>query len=258
MLPVKSLRLADVRVDAIDMATLIQFIASVINQKQKALVLSHNLHSIFLHETLAGFKATYQRADLVYIDGMPIVWLGRLAGLPVEKQHRITFLDSIEAMMHEAAENNWRVFYLGGTEEVLQSGLAVLRSRFPHLNIAGRNGYFQDIKTEGIALIQQINAMRPELLFVGMGMPLQEQWVDLYYNQIDARVVLTCGATLSYISGHSYRPPRWAGSLGLYGLLRFTRDPARLWRRYLLEPMYVLAKLLPGILKQRLRNGNGT
>jgi N-acetylglucosaminyldiphosphoundecaprenol N-acetyl-beta-D-mannosaminyltransferase len=253
--PEKSLLLAGIRLDAMDMATLIELIASLVEQKQKALVLSHNLHSIFLYETVPAFRPIHDRADFIYIDGMPVVWLGQLAGLPVAKQHRITFLDSMESMMQQAADHHWRVFYFGGTEEVLQSGIAVLRSRYPHLNISGRNGYLNDLEKDSEAAVQQINEFQPDLLFVGMGMPLQERWVESYYDRLDARVVFTCGATLSYISGHSYKPPAWASSLGLYGLMRLTKDPARLWRRYLVEPLYLLAKLGPRILRQRLASG---
>jgi N-acetylglucosaminyldiphosphoundecaprenol N-acetyl-beta-D-mannosaminyltransferase len=247
--------LCGIRVDALRRHDLLHIVRNSIEQRQKCLVLSHNLHSLYIYETLPDFKSFYQRADCVYIDGMPVVWMGKAAGLPFKSEHRITLLDSMEAVMSEAAANGWSVFYLGGTEEILRAGLEKLTTQFPDLQITGRNGYF-DIERDSAAVVDQINILQPDMLFVGLGMPLQERWLATYYAQLQVPAVLTCGATLSYITEHSYRPPPWASKLGLYGLMRLLHEPKRLWRRYLMEPLYLLRRLGGGIVKQRLR-GSG-
>jgi N-acetylglucosaminyldiphosphoundecaprenol N-acetyl-beta-D-mannosaminyltransferase len=245
--------LGGVRVDAIRQCDLLQLLKESVAQRNKCLILSHNLHSLYLYEKLQDFRTFYQTADCVYIDGMPVIWLSKLAGHPVAEDHRITLLDSMEVVVREAANLGSRVFYLGGTEQTLQAGMQELVRQFPHLKIAGRNGYF-NMESESVAVVEQINEARPDFLFVGLGMPLQERWLASYYSQLDVPVVFTCGATLSYITGDSYRPPRWASNLGLYGLMRLLHEPKRLWRRYLIEPIYLAWKLGPRILKQGLKS----
>ena len=241
-----------VPLDAIDMDRLLSlFKRSKLNSEQQ-LIFHHNLHSVYLFLTNAEFRATYAKASCVYIDGLPIVWLGRAAGLPLKASHRITFLDCFEEILNAAAEAGWRVFYLGSREEVVKSTLPLLRERYPRLVISGRNGYFAKDESANEEVISQINKFCPDILFVGMGMPKQEMWLAEHYTRLNAHSIVTSGATLDYVSGHQYKPPEWAGPLGLYGVFRLLSDFKRLWRRYLIEPIVVTMYLSWGIIRQRL------
>jgi N-acetylglucosaminyldiphosphoundecaprenol N-acetyl-beta-D-mannosaminyltransferase len=242
-LSTRHLSLGGIRIDALELSDLIRLLKHAHATNEKLLILHHNLHSLYLHETSTAFRSFYAKAPWVYIDGLPIVWIGRAARLPITTAHRITFLDSFESILSDAARYGWRVFYLGSTEEVLTTGVALLRERYPQLTIGGRNGFFDKNNSESDRVIAEINAFRADILFVGMGMPVQEMWLAKHYPDIRARVVLTSGATMDYVTGHAYRPPAWAGRLGLYGAFRLFSDPKRLWRRYLIEP-FVVAKHL--------------
>ena len=217
--------LGGIRIDTLEQDELIEIFSRAIAKREKTLVLNHNLHSLYVHETMPAFREFYKQADWVYIDGMPVVWLAQSVGIPAKPVHRITLLDCFENVLELAGERGWRIFYLGGTEEVLSTGLTYLRAKYPRLLIAGRNGYFSDAEHKGV--IQEINAYRPDVLFVGMGMPLQEKWLDRAYSELDAPVTVTCGATLGYVTGHSYKPPVWASTLGLYGIMRLFSEPRR-------------------------------
>lgn len=247
----RRLFLGGIRVDAFDQEQLMTALDEAILSEQKLLVFNHNLHSLYLYEKDKEFARAYRSASLVYIDGVPVLWLCRLAGLPVTPSHRITFLDCFESLLAQAADRGWRVFYLGSSEAVQQEGLAKLRERFAHLDIRGRNGFFEKEEASVKQVIREINEYRPDILFIGMGMPTQERWLEQYFPSLQAGVVMTSGATLDYVTGHAYRPPAWAGPLGLYGVMRLFSEPKRLWRRYLLEPLYLLPVLLPRLLKQR-------
>jgi N-acetylglucosaminyldiphosphoundecaprenol N-acetyl-beta-D-mannosaminyltransferase len=83
---------------------------------------------------------------------------------------------------------------------------------------------------------------------VGMGMPRQEYWVLDNLRNIQANVILTAGACLDYVAKAAPTPPRWIGHLGLEWLYRLLSDPVRLWRRYLLEPWFILKLLFQEIL----------
>jgi N-acetylglucosaminyldiphosphoundecaprenol N-acetyl-beta-D-mannosaminyltransferase len=239
-----------IRIDGLNHNQLLSLIDDARVSQRRLLILHHNLHSLYLHETDPSFASAYKHASWAYIDGMPVVWLGRALGLPLTSADRITFLDCFEAILAESAKRGWRVFYLGSSEESLIKGITLLRHRHPDLVIEGRNGFFLKHGTPSHEIVQAINEYRPDIVFVGMGMPVQETWLAKYFSMLDTSAVLSSGATMDYISGYAYKPPRWAGRLGLYGVFRLFLDPKRLWRRYLIEPIFLLRVLSPRLLRQ--------
>ena len=241
--------LCGVRLDAVDLGGLLGVIGKSVSTRAKAVILNHNLHSLYLHQTSPEFRAAYVLATTVYVDGMPVVWMARAAGMAMTAAHRVTFLDSFEAVLAEAEVRGWRVFYLGSTEETLVKGLGILRGKFPALRIEGHHGHL--LQGSSAEVLRRINECRPDVLFVGMGMPLQERWLQRHYGELDVPAVLTSGATMDYVAGVVYKPPQWASRLGLYGVMRLMADPRRLWRRYLVEPVYLLVTMGPGVVAQR-------
>jgi N-acetylglucosaminyldiphosphoundecaprenol N-acetyl-beta-D-mannosaminyltransferase len=142
---------------------------------------------------------------------------------------------------------------LGSAPEVLAAGVPELRNRFPKLAIDGHHGFFAKDGNESDDVIAKINDFAPDILFVGMGMPIQEMWLAEHSSKIRASAILTSGATLDYVTGHAYRPPAWAGPLGLYGVFRMFSDPKRLWRRYLVEPIMLTKHLAIPLIRQRMQ-----
>jgi N-acetylglucosaminyldiphosphoundecaprenol N-acetyl-beta-D-mannosaminyltransferase len=244
--------LAGIRIDALEQPDLMRLLKLAKSNNDKLLVFNHNLHSLHLYCTDANIRAAYSKASLVYIDGIPVVWCGQLAGLPLMRKHRITFLDSFNAILGEAERNGWRVFYLGSAADVLTTGIALLRTQHPNLTIEGHHGFFAKSGRESDQVIAQINRFGADLVFVGMGMPIQEIWLAENLSRIQASAILTSGATLDYVTGHAYRPPAWVGPLGLYGVFRLFSQPRRLWRRYLIEPIFLTMHLAFPLIRQRL------
>jgi N-acetylglucosaminyldiphosphoundecaprenol N-acetyl-beta-D-mannosaminyltransferase len=130
-----------------------------------------------------------------------------------------------------------------------------LRKLYPALQIEVSDGYFDARRgsAENEALIQRINAYRPDLLMVGMGMPRQEFWTQENFARLDAYVILSSsGAALEYVAGAAPTPPRWAGRIGLEWMFRLVHEPRRLFSRYLIEPWYILLLLLLDYPRSRL------
>ncbi len=249
------LSLCGIRVDALELSDLFTILEDAVMQRVKILIFNHNLHSLYLFKTNPSFASAYALANWVYVDGLPIIWMGRAAGLPLEAKNRITLLDCFESVLSQAAIHKWRVFYLGSNEETLNQGLAILRGKQPSLLIEGHHGFFLQEQGGSQKIIEQINEYRPDILFVGMGMPLQETWLASHLDELDASTIFTSGATMDYLTGHSYRPPAWAGPLGLYGIFRLFSDPRRLWKRYLVEPIYLMRHMLPHLIVSRKTGG---
>ena len=204
----------------------------------RTLIANHNLHSLYLMRRMPEMAALYARADLIEIDSRPLILWGRLLGLPTQGAHRCTYLDWREAFWRLAHEGKWRVFYLGGAPGVAEEAAGRLRARWPGAEIAVHHGYFDRGlgSVEDTAVVAQINAFRPQVLLVGMGMPFQEAWIARHYDALEAGAVLPVGAAFDYEAGVQTAAPRVLGALGLEWLFRLVTDPRRLFRRYLVEP----------------------
>lgn len=218
-----------------------------IRERQKWIIANHNLHSVYLFHRHARLRDFYAGAHWTYLDGMPLVALGRLYGYPLLRDQRVTNADWTGPLMARAAAQGWRVFNVGSPKNVAERGAAELRKIYPGLQLEVSDGYFdaRPDSAENEALIQRINAYKPDLLMVGMGMPRQEFWTQDNFDRLDAHVILSSnGAALDYVAGAVPTPPRWAGRVGLEWLFRLVNEPRRLFTRYLVEPWYILVLLL--------------
>ncbi|MBQ1540895.1 MAG: WecB/TagA/CpsF family glycosyltransferase [Caulobacteraceae bacterium] len=231
------LRLLGGEVDVVTPAEVMAFAADRIAAGRKAVVANHNLHSLHLIRRDAAMRAFYASADLVEIDSTPLILWGRLLGRPVGRAHRCTYLDWREDFWRLAAERGWRVFYLGGAPGVAAKGAEVLADRWPGVRLAVRDGFFDmDDPAVCAEVIETVNAFRPDVVFVGMGMPRQERWIAASYDWLDSGVVFPIGAAFDYEAGAVPTPPRWSGRVGLEWLFRFAAEPRRLFARYFVEP----------------------
>jgi N-acetylglucosaminyldiphosphoundecaprenol N-acetyl-beta-D-mannosaminyltransferase len=227
-----------------------------ISERQRWIIANHNLHSVYLFHRHAKLREFYSRAHWTYLDGMPLVALGRLYGYPLLREQRVTHADWMGPLMEIAAGRGWRVFNLGSPKHVAEKGAAQLRRLYPGLQIEVSDGFFDASggSTENEALLRRINVYKPDLLMVGMGMPRQEFWTQENFARLDAHVILSSnGAAFDYVAGVAPTPPRWAGRIGLEWIFRLANEPRRLFTRYLIEPWYILLLLL--LDYPRNRNG---
>jgi N-acetylglucosaminyldiphosphoundecaprenol N-acetyl-beta-D-mannosaminyltransferase len=102
-----------------------------IRERQKWIISNHNLHSVYLLHKVAKVREFYARAHWTYLDGMPLVALGRLYGYPLQRDQRVTNADWFAPLMKLAARKGWRVFNLGSPKHVADRGAAKLRRRHP-------------------------------------------------------------------------------------------------------------------------------
>jgi N-acetylglucosaminyldiphosphoundecaprenol N-acetyl-beta-D-mannosaminyltransferase len=230
-----------VEVDRITLGDLVERVATGVRSGTRLWVAHHNLHSAYLVLDDDLMRRWYERADVVFADGMSLVAASRLRRGGLRRAHRATLLDWMPAVLDAAARDRKAVFHLGGDPSWIERGAAAWRERHPGLALQVHHGYFAP--QESGAVIEQINAARPDLLLVGMGMPTQERWLAEHADALDVPVVVTVGAFLAYAAGATARPPRWTGQLGLEWAWRLAADPRRLARRYLVEPFALMVAL---------------
>lgn len=227
-----------------------------IEKREPCTILYHNLHSLYSYLSSESLRKFYE-GTTVLVDGMPVIWLYKLAGAPLSRQHRITYVDFILPMMKMAKDNGWKVYHLGQSADIQQQALEIIREKVPGIQIEGHDGYFdQDPQSdESLEVIKGVNDFGTNLLLVGFGAPRQEAWLHAHRDQIDAQAALTCGACMEYVAGAVKTPPRWMGQFGLEWSFRLLENPRRFAFRYLVEPILLAGMLARNWLLARLGSG---
>lgn len=241
-MPVEYYRFLDIGVHAATMEDLHKAIVDAVSQQGQVIIAHHNLHSVALCQRNERMRDFYSAASLVHVDGMSLVFIGRLLGRPLNRSHRVTYVDWIRPLMQLISTHNYRVFYLGSKPDIGVQAAEKLVEAFPNLTISVHHGYFdaQTGSAENEEILDQISKVKPHVLMVGMGMPRQEMWILDNLGRLNVPVVLPCGACMDYVAGVVPTPPRWMGRMGLEWLYRLVTEPRRLWRRYLVEPWGIL------------------
>jgi N-acetylglucosaminyldiphosphoundecaprenol N-acetyl-beta-D-mannosaminyltransferase len=228
-------------VSNIDHLQLLRAIEAAVTNQKRCAVLSGNVYSCNLAYEHDWFREYYQQADLVHVDGAGLRLGARLLGRSLPT--RITWADFIWELTAKMEEISASLYLIGSRAGVAETAAARLQEKHPRLNIVGcAHGFFD--KTPGSAenqrVVEQINALRPNILLVGFGMPLQEGWLVNNWNQLDVNVGITVGALFDYLSGELTRAPKWMTNNGLEWLGRLIVEPRRLWQRYLVgNPLFL-------------------
>jgi len=204
-------------------------------------------------------RTFYSLADHIMIDGMPLILIGRLLGKPFVRENRLTWLDEFPPLLARAADEGWRVFYLGSKPGITERGAEILRRAYPGLQIATAHGYFDAApdSPENTQRVELINSYKPQVLMVGMGMPRQEHWILDNVARLRTGAIIPCGALMDYLAGAIPTPPRWTGAVGLEWLFRLISEPRRLARRYLMEPWFVAWLVLREVVRRFRKGGRG-
>lgn len=231
-----------VQVNLLNMAQLNCLIEQAIKLEKQYIIANHNLNSVYIHQRSSIMQDFYRIANYVHVDGMALILLGKLLGIPCRREHRVTYADWVWSLMEQAEKNNWRVMYLGSAPGFAEQGAKILNQIYPKLQIDTHHGYFstEPSSLENQKVIEEIEVFKPHILMVGMGMPRQEKWILENYARISSNIILPCGACIDYIAGKVSTPPRWMGKVGLEWFYRLITEPKRLWKRYLFEPWFIV------------------
>jgi N-acetylglucosaminyldiphosphoundecaprenol N-acetyl-beta-D-mannosaminyltransferase len=227
------------------------FVARKVAAGERAIIANHNLHSLHLVRENADLAEFYRLADLIEVDSTPILWWARITAGKGRRFHRCTYLDWRDDFWPRAIAEGWRVFYLGGAPGVAAKAAENLGHCYPGINLATCHGYFDMTPggAEARAVNDQIAAFQPHILLVGMGMPRQEAWIVHNHAALPPCAILSVGAALDYEAGVQRAAPRWLGPLGLEWAFRLMIDPARLFRRYCIEPWSLIPDALSDIIQ---------
>jgi N-acetylglucosaminyldiphosphoundecaprenol N-acetyl-beta-D-mannosaminyltransferase len=246
--------LADRPVDPYTSRELALLFQQLVRSDQKRVLANLNLHGLY-----CSFKSDVMmdlltdNKTIVHIDGMPIRWLCNFRGARLSPDYRTAHIDLIPELMRDCAKRGLRIFLVGSSEAGAADNAAAFRHLVPGLDIVCRHGFFDTKDTSpGSAtdvLINEINSKKTNLLLVGMGMPLQEEWIAAIKDRINVNMIMPVGGFADYFTGRTRTPPRVLGRLGLEWLFRLLEQPRRLAFRYLGEPLLLLHLLALNALK---------
>lgn len=188
--------------------------------------------------------ARFLDRSFTYADGQSVVWGARL--LEMNLPSRLATTDIATPILEAAARNNVKVYFFGAAEGIAESAAEKMRAKIPGLQLRTHHGYVS--QDEIPLLLEDIAKFETGILFVGMGDPMQERWVEEHINALPP-AVLTCGGLFDWLSGSNKRAPAWMITGGLEWFWRLLIEPKRLARRYLVgNPAFIFA-----LAKQRMR-----
>ena len=200
----------------------------------RARVINANAYMLNLTYENAWLRDLFRDAEITFFDGVGAQLAARI--LSGRRPRRTTPPEWVFDIARGVAKRGGSIYMLGGEQTAAMLAAERLTAA-TGVRVAGvRDGFFDHAKGSeaNAALLAQINAARPDVLFINMGMPRQERWLYDHWDKLDAPIVITAGALVDHLAGRVRRPPKWVADMGLEWLVRLAVEPARLWRRYVL------------------------
>lgn len=239
--------------DAVNMTDAIRIVRNAAARRTACIISTPNLNFLIGCRTDRLFRASVINSNLSIADGMPLVWVARLLGIPIRE--RVPGAGLFEALRSNAAQP-LSVYFFGGPEGVAETACRRLHAESSGMRCSGfaSPGFGSVEDMSGHAAIAAINASNADFLLVSLGAKKGQAWIEHNRGQISVPVISHLGAVVNFVAGRFERaPPRWQRS-GLEWLWRIKEEPA-LWRRYFSDGLDLLrllsTRVIPHVLFMR-------
>lgn len=248
-------RLPTVRILGIDVARAavpdaLAEIEALADGEAPALIFYVNAHTLNLAARDPSYRAVLQAASLVLNDGSGVSLAGRMRGVTFPAN--LNGSDLNPKILELCAARRWSVFFLGGEPGVAGAAAARLGARIEGLRVAGtRSGFFP--RSEDAEVAAEIAATGADVVMVAMGNPSQERWLAANLSATGCRMGTGVGAFFDFEAGRVARSPAWMTRWGIEWVWRLSREPGRMWRRYVLgNPLFLVRALRTARSERRL------
>lgn len=217
-----------------DYARTMDWMDATIAENGRGYVCVAATHTVMVCQEDPELRAAVLNADLTVPDGQPLVWAMNALGSNLSS--RVYGPDLMARYCERSASTGTRMFLYGGRNQGALVQLALnLRRRTPGVQIVG--GYSPPYRAltdeEEDAVLAEINASGADVVWVGIGVPKQEKWMAAVRERLDAPVLVGVGAAFDFHAGLIPQAPAWMQSAGMEWAFRLSREPKRLWKRYL-------------------------
>lgn len=239
------MRVANINYNSSTTTGMIRALLFNIKQNDKLSVFFVNADCFYKTQVDSSYRNILNSADFVLPDGIGLRIITKIFGGKMLEDCNGT--DFSPLLMQKAAEKGYKIFLLGSKDGVAEKAAENIRRQVPGIQIVGtHHGFFKNDE----AVIKIINDSKADILFVAMGVPLQEKWIARHRDKLNPHLCLGVGALLDYLSGRIPRAPLFMRKMHLEWLWRIFIEPRRMIKRYIVDG----AKLFWIILKCKVLN----
>ena len=231
----ESMRILDVRVDRVDRAQALDQCVRGMENNAPFVVVTPNSEIVVRANEDTRLKQIIEHANLVVPDGIGLVIGSKIVKKPLTE--RVTGIDLMGALLKHANETKKTVYLLGGKPGIAEKAGSNIARQYPNLTLVGtHHGYFSGVHTKKVGhaeekqIVEEIESKKPDLLFVALGAPGQEYFIDTYKSVLNAKLLMGVGGSLDVISGEVKRAPEFYQKAGLEWLYRLMKEPSRMGR----------------------------
>jgi N-acetylglucosaminyldiphosphoundecaprenol N-acetyl-beta-D-mannosaminyltransferase len=201
---------------------------NIIDEFEKVHIVSGNpevlLNGLQNNLLLDNFNS---KSTIIIPDGISTVICSKIVRAPVKE--KIAGIELMDSIVKKCEKNNQGIYLLGATKETVDMCNINLRTKYRNLNILGsHDGFFEIDNCE--ELLEEIERLRPQVIFVAMGCPRQEIFIAKYMDRLPCKVFMGVGGSFDNIAGNVKRAPRWMINMGMEWLYRVAKEPFRIKR----------------------------
>lgn len=219
----------------------IEAIEHMIHKDGKSYVVAINVDVVMKIENDPYLKKIVDSADMVLVDGKPLVWISKWYNRPLKA--KISGSDLVPILCDVASKKGYTIFIIGGKDGIAAQAKTRLENRYPNIRIVGTYappfGFEKDVD-ELNHINQIISDAKPDLLITCFGCPKQEKWIYENISKYNAKVSICAGATVDFLAGNVKRAPRWMSEHGLEWFYRFLQEPKRMFKRYFVDDVKII------------------
>jgi N-acetylglucosaminyldiphosphoundecaprenol N-acetyl-beta-D-mannosaminyltransferase len=234
--------------DCVTLGETVDWVVQLIASGKRGYICTVNVAILMMMRSDPQLQNFVNNAALVVADGQPLVWTSRFFSQSLPE--RVTGIDLIDAIAAKAQADGLGIYIMGATPDVITAAVKKMQSKYPHLKICGfDDGYFKESQAD--QRVKAIAQSGAQILFVGMGVPRQELFIEQNWAQLGVNLAIGVGGSFDVYSGLRKRAPLWVQQTGLEWLYRLIQEPQRLWKRYLVTNSQFVLELLRFMLKQK-------
>ena len=233
-------------IDTVDLAGAERRIRSAAASRSPCFLSTPNVNWLIACQSDAAFRDSVINSDLSVADGMPLVWLAGLIGIPIHE--RVAGAALFDALRRGPGER-LSVYFFGGPDGVAELAGQKLKLEGKGLTCAGYEspgfGSLEELSTDNV--IERINASKADVLVISLGAQKGQAWIQRNRKRLNVPVISHLGAVLHFAAGTVVRAPAWMQNCGLEWLWRIKEQPS-LWRRYFTDGLALLGLLVTRVL----------
>ncbi len=231
-----------VKVSKVSVKDAVDKIMQFLNEPKLHSVFTPNSEIIMAAYKDEEFKKVLNRSELLTADGIGVVYASRILKNPIEE--RAAGYDISCALLERIKGTSYKIFLFGGKPGVAELAKENIEKKYPGVNIAGmRNGYFK--AEDEPEIVKEMNESGADIVFVCLGAPKQEKWIDAHRDELTPRVALGVGGSLDVLAGTAMRAPEFYCKHGLEWFYRLMKQPSRAGRMMAL-PKFGFTVLIKG------------